>query len=119
MKHRRFVELLSIHGEQPDYSSVDLVHSDLSAAQQQQLQSLLQVAAQVKGALTPVQPSPAFKEKLRSDLIELGRRSKTGDVLVEPPTRPKELLIGAAIGSAVALAGGIAYWMRVRSQVES
>ena len=120
MEHRSFAELLAVHSEQLDPESIDTIAAaELSPQQQQELCSLLRLAAQVKQALAPVCPSPSFKRKLRTNLTEMARRRESRDIMVDVPSRPRELLIGAAIGSAVALAGGIAYLIRVRSHARS
>jgi hypothetical protein len=120
MEQRSLVELLAVHSEQLDPKSIDsMVSGDLSTEQRSELGSLLRLAAQVKEALAPVCPSPSFRQQLRTNLTEMARRRKTRDIMVDVPTRPRELLIGAAIGSAVALAGGIAYLIRVRSHARS
>ena len=87
--------------------------------QRQDLRSLLQLAEQVKGALAPVTPSPAYKRKFGLDLREVARRRRSRDLLVALPSARRELLIGAAIGSAVALAGGIVYFVRTHMQGQS
>jgi hypothetical protein len=72
----------------------------------------MHLAGTVKHALTPVSPSPAFKQKLRLDLLQMARRGASREVVVAPPAPHKEVVLGAAIGSAVALLGGVAYLVR-------
>jgi len=122
MEHRGLAELLAEYGNQLDQKTpgvADTGYAELSPEQQQELLSLLQLAGQVKDALAPAHPAPAFRRKLRSDLTEMARRRMSQDVIVELHSAPRELLIGAAIGSAVALAGGIAYLIRARTQARS
>jgi hypothetical protein len=120
MEQRSFVELLAVCSEQLDPRTIDRIEApELSPQECQELGTLLRLAGRVKEALAPVHPSPSFKGKLRADLAEMARYRKSRNVVLEVPSRPRELLIGAAIGSAVALAGGIAYLIRVRSQARS
>jgi hypothetical protein len=115
-----FVELLAAHSEQLDAKTIDTIEApELSPQQRQELGGLLHLAGRVKEALAPVPPSTSFKRKLRADLAERAHYRKSRPVVLEVPSRPRELLIGAAIGSAVALAGGIAYLIRVRSHARS
>lgn len=120
MEQRSFVELLAAYSEQLDPRTIDRIEApELSPQQRQELGTLLRLASRVKEALEPVHPAPSFKSKLRADLGEMARYRRGRGVVLEVPSRPKELLIGAAIGSAVALAGGIAYLIRVRSHARS
>jgi hypothetical protein len=120
MGQRSFADLLAAYSEQLDASTIDhLAVPELSLQQIQELGALLRLAGRVKKALEPVQPSASFKSKLRADLGEMARYRTSRGVVLEAPSRPRELLIGAAIGSAVALAGGIAYLIRVRSHARS
>ncbi len=122
MEHRGLIELLAEYSNQLNQKTpgvADTGYAELSSEQQQELLSLLRLAGQVKDALAPVRPAPAFGRKLRGDLTEMARRRMSQDVVIELPSAPRELLIGAAIGSAVALAGGIAYLIRARTQARS
>ena len=98
---------------------MDINVPDLSAQEQQELESLLRLAAQIKVALAPVSPSSSYKQKLRVRLTEMARQRKSQDVVVELGAQQRQLLVGAAIGSAVALAGGIAYLIRARHHARS
>lgn len=122
MKHRGFVQLLSEYSARPDHppaEMADALPSEWPAERKQEFRELLRLAGQVRDALVPVRPAPSFRRKLRADLTKLARQRNASNVVVDLPARPRELLIGAAIGSAVALAGGIAYLIRVRSQAQS
>jgi hypothetical protein len=120
MEQRSLVELLAVHSEQLDPQSIDTIEAtELSPEQQHELRSLLRLAAQLKVVLAPVRPSAAFRHKLRTNLTEMARHRHSRNIVVDVPSRPRELLIGAAIGSAVALAGGIAYLIRVRSHART
>lgn len=72
--------------------------------------------AQVEEALTPRRPSAAFRRRLRRELVEMAQGHADREVSLAEPSTHRELIIGAAIGSAVALAGGIVYLLRIREQ---
>jgi hypothetical protein len=122
MERVGFEELLAAYGDQLNQHSggaLDINVPYLSAQEQQELESLLRLAAQIKEALAPVSPSSSYKQKLRVRLTEMARQRKSQDVVVELGAQQRQLLVGAAIGSAVALAGGIAYLIRARHQARS
>lgn len=87
--------------------------------QHEELCSLMRLAEQVKGVLAAERPSPHFRQRLGSELTEMAQRRWRQDLLIETPSSRKELLIGAAIGSAVALAGGVVYLLRMQTQDRS
>jgi hypothetical protein len=66
--------------------------------------------------MAPVVPSAAFKAALRNRISDLARSSMRREVVVEQHSRPSEWMVGAIVGSAVALVGGLAYLIRARSQ---
>ena len=80
----------------------------------EELQSLLQVAQRVKGALQPVRMPVKAKRRLRTDLLESTGLTRSRDVVIapNPPNR------GVFIGAAVALAGGIAYLIHARTRAD-
>jgi hypothetical protein len=122
MERVGFEELLATYSDQLNHYSggeMDIGPPDLSAQEQQELKSLLRLAAQIKHVLAPVSPSSSYKEKLRLRLTEMARQRKSQDVVVELGAQQRQLLVGAAIGSAVALAGGIAYLIRARHHARS
>jgi hypothetical protein len=122
MGHVGFEELLTAYSDQLNQhqgGAVDIDAPDLSAQEQQELKSLLHLAAQIKAALAPVSPSSSYRQKLRMRLTDMARQRKSQDVVVELGAQQRQLLVGAAIGSAVALAGGIAYLIRARHHARS
>lgn len=121
MKHKDVdvVETFEAHADQLNSAaSHNAGDMSLSVKQGQEMASLLHLAQQIKEALAPMRPSAAFKQKLELQLTEAARQRVSGDVRMELPPR-RELVIGAAIGSVVALVGGVVYWMRTQSQVRS
>lgn len=75
---------------------------------------VIELAGQVKEALAPVKAPPSVKDKLRVELVEIAQHRQCQDVRVEAPSRRREWALGAAIGSAVALVGGVLYLLRSR-----
>jgi len=113
MEHKDVLEILAAHADQPNSGAIsDAEYLQVPAEQRQELLLLLQLAEQVKGALAPVRPSPSYRRKLGLDLTEMARQRMSRDLLIAPSSPRKELIVGAAIGSAVALAGSIAYLVR-------
>jgi len=82
------------------------------SGQQDELESLMTVAARVKQALLPVEPSSAFVRSLRRSLLAMTGRKRSGASLLAK----RGLLIGAAaLGSALSVAGIIAYVVYARA----
>jgi len=77
---------------------------------------LLQLAEQLRAALRPQSPSSAFRQRLRQDLIQMAEQRMHRDVRIASSAPAKSWIIGAAIGSAMALAGGIAYLLHSHNQ---
>jgi len=77
------------------------------------------LAGQIRGVLTPRKPAPSFRRRLRQELVEMALGHPDRDVSLAEPSAPRELIIGAAIGSAVALAGGIVYVLRLREHARA
>lgn len=71
----------------------------------------------VQGALAPVSPSVTFRTNLGRDLAAIARQKYAPLVILQrPPSRRRQILIGAAVSSAVSVAGLIAIIWRHRSQ---
>ncbi len=83
----------------------------------EELVPLLELAAQLKQVLTPVQAQPAFRARLHDGLMLAAHHQATHRMLVEqreePPSQWGWLIGAAAIGSA---AGLIAFVLRSRAQ---
>ena len=119
MEHKDSLEIPTARVEQPSGDATsDTEYLQVTPEQRQELLSLLQLAEQVKGALTPVKPSASYKKKFESELAQMARRRAAKEVHLAPSAHT-ELVIGAAIGSAAALVGGIAYLIRSRIQTRS
>lgn len=79
-----------------------------------ELDPLLEVAARIKRTLQPVEPAPAFRERLHTGLIMAANHQQAHKILVEKrdDTQWGWLLGAAALGSA---AGILALVWRARS----
>ena len=73
-----------------------------------------ELAGQMHDALAPVRPPPAVKRRLRDEILDVAQQRMAQDVRIESNSRGREWMIGAALGSVVALAGGILVVVRNR-----
>ncbi len=113
------LDILAEHADQLSRGPGSDLQKLQASEQHEELGSLMRLAEQVKGVLAPVSPSAHFRQRLGSELTEMAQRRRTQDLLIETPPSRRELLIGAAIGSAVALAGGVVYLLRTQMQDRS
>ena len=113
------LDILAEHADQLSGVGGSDVQKLQMSERHEELGSLMRLAEQVKSALAPVTPSPHFRQRLGSELTGMAQRRREQDLLIETPSSRKELLIGAAIGSAVALAGGVVYLLRTQLQDRS
>jgi hypothetical protein len=82
---------------------------------QERLKPLLETAEKVKEVLEPVGPAPAFCQSLYDDLLATGQRRLAEGVPQLARSGGRQILIRvAALGSAVSVAGAIAYFIRSR-----
>ena len=86
------------------------------SAEEEAAPEVFELAGQVKEALTPVKAPASVRDRLRDEVVEVAQRRLCQDIRVESPPRRREWAIGAAIGSAVALIGGVLYLLRSRMQ---
>jgi len=87
---------------------------------QEKLEPLLETAEKVKEVLVPVEPTPAFCQSLHDDLLAAGQRRLAGGVPQLARSHGRQILIRAAtLGSAVSVAGAIAYLIRSRAAAET
>jgi len=117
MEEKVLAEILAAHADQlkkgqgkgSDYLAMVPDYRD-------KLQPLLETAEKVKEVLEPVEPAPAFYRSLYDDLLAAGRRRLAGEVPQLARSHRKQILIGAAaVGSAVSVAGAIAYFIHSRA----
>ena len=88
---------------------------------QEELKPLLETAEKVKEALALVeQPAPAFCQSLHGDLLAAGQRRRAESAPQLASSHGRQILIrAAALGSAVSVAGAIAYFIRSRAAAEA
>jgi len=99
-----------------EQASVPKVSATLGARQHSEWRLLV---AQIRHALAPQKPSPSFRRQLGQELAGIAEREAGTEVLIATPSTPRELVLGAAIGSVVALAGGIVYLLHNREQMRA
>jgi len=65
--------------------------------------------------LSPVEAPPAVKRRLRDEILEVARQRAENTVRLERDRRAHTWIIGAAIGTVVAVAGGV--WLVLRNRL--
>jgi hypothetical protein len=75
--------------------------------------------AEITETLAPQKPAPTFRDELKRELMERAHGHPEREIQLEAPQPYRELIIGAAIGSAVALAGGLVYLLRLRGHTRA
>ncbi len=110
MPENLIVEVLAAHADQLANSETDAdEYAILFPAHQAELAPLLQVAQQIKTVLVPVTLSPEFETGLKRDLLAAALRRAEAQSTRRPTSLyRRRILIGAAIGSAISLAGIVA-----------
>jgi len=115
MEHNDVAELPMAHADQLNSTLPnEAAGLTAAAAEREDLLLPLHLAERLKRALTPVSPSESYRRKLERDLFEMARRRARGEVVISQPSPSRSLIIGAA----VALMGGIAYWIHSRNLPE-
>ncbi len=103
-------------GELDGLESDDVCAAGVEASQDKRVPEWVDLVNQIRDALAPQKPAPLFRHTLRRELVEMAQGHADREVSLAEPSTYRELIIGAAIGSAVALAGGIVYLLRMREQ---
>ncbi|HIC94073.1 MAG TPA: hypothetical protein EYP09_07475 [Anaerolineae bacterium] len=121
MDDKVLIEILASHADQlikgrrrGDYLAV-------FPDRREELEPLLAVAEKVKEALVPVEPAPAFRRRLRKDLLAAAHQRlarQPADRGFALGSRRGLLLGAAALGSAVSVVGVIAYLVRSRAKIQ-
>jgi len=114
MDSKLAAEILAAHAEglrrAEDYSED---YAKLFPEHRDELAPLLGLAVEVKEALAPCRPSPAFSQELGQELLHAAR-----DTLAKtPPPRPvwrRVPLRLAALGSALSVVGLVGYLLAMR-----
>lgn len=121
MEDKVLAEILAAHASQlkrgqgkgSDYLAMFPDH-------QETLKPLLETAEKVKEVLGPVEPAPAFCQSLYKELLAAGQRRLVGEVPELARSHRKQILIrAAAMGSAVSVAGALAYLIRSRATAKA
>ncbi|MBM4466432.1 MAG: hypothetical protein FJ014_12915 [Chloroflexi bacterium] len=87
---------------------------------QEKLKPLLETAEKIKQVLEPVEPAPTFCQSLHEDLLTAGRRKLGEEGPQLAKSHGKQVLISAAaLGSAVSVAGAIAYFIHSRTAAKA
>jgi hypothetical protein len=103
------------HSNESDRWKSEGAHgATVNAAQGEAVPEWGDLADEIMETLAPQKPAPSFRHQLKRELVEMAHGHPEREVLLEVPSAHRELIIGAAIGSAVALAGGIVYLLRLR-----
>jgi hypothetical protein len=111
MPDNLIVEVLAAHADQLANSETDAdEYAILFPAHRAELAPLLQVAQQIKRVLVPVTPSAEFETGLKRDLLAAALQRAEAESARRPTSLlyRRRILIGAAIGSAISLAGIVA-----------
>ncbi|MBC8263367.1 MAG: hypothetical protein H8E47_04500 [Anaerolineales bacterium] len=121
MEERVLTEILAAHADQLKKGQGK--GSDFLAMfpdYQEKLKPLLETAEKVSEVLEPVEPAPAFCQSLHNDLLAAGQRRLVEEVPQLGRSDGRQILIrAAALGSAVSVAGAIAYLIRSRAAAET
>ena len=121
MKEKVLAEILAAHADQLKKGQGKV--SDYLAMfpdYWEELSPLLETAEKVKQVLEPVEPAPAFCQSLREDLLAAGQRRLAEGVPQLARSHGRQIIIrAAALGSAVSVAGAIAYFIRSRATAET
>ncbi|MFQ5812047.1 MAG: hypothetical protein ACE5I2_02465 [Anaerolineae bacterium] len=120
MEDKVLVEILAAHADQlREGQGKGSDYLAMFPDYQEKLKPLLETAEKVKQVLEPVEPAPAFCRSLHEDLLATGRRRLAGEVPQLARSHGRQILIrAAAVGSAVSVAGAIAYLIRSRAAAE-
>ena len=87
---------------------------------QDKLRPLLETAEKIKEVLEPMEPAPAFCQRLEEDLLAASHRKLAEGVPQLGRRHTKQILIGAAaVGWAVSVVGAIAYFVRSRATAKA
>jgi hypothetical protein len=87
---------------------------------QEELKPLLEIAEKVKEMLELVEPAPAFCQSLHDDLLAAGQRRLAEAVPQLARSHGRQIFLRvAALGSAVSVAGAIAYFIHSRATAET
>lgn len=121
MEERVLAEILAAHADQlkkgrrkgSDYLAMFPDYHE-------RLKPLLETAEKVQAVLIPEEPAPEFCQSLHDELLASGPRKLAAGVPRVTSSHGRQILIrAAALGSAVSVAGAIAYVIRSRTDAET
>jgi hypothetical protein len=119
-RHHKLADLLDAQAEKLTRDDADMeMLLALFPELAEEARPLMALASLLAGALQPVHPREAFRTGLRRGLIDAARRRQTLRAIAPSERRQPGLawvLGAAAVGSAVSVAGLLAYLIRVRHQ---
>lgn len=83
-----------------------------------EMAALLHLARKLKQYLTPVEPSPEFRQTLHTTLVNAASARELHETEHGSwsSQHKREILIGAAVGSALSIAGVVAFVLRGRGE---
>ena len=114
------LEILNAHADQLNRGATNRIqYPRIPPDQRQELVGLFDLAEQAKEALTPVSPSPDYRQRLAHNLTSMVERRTGEGIRITLRSPGREWLAGAAIGSAMAVLGGAAYLIRTHGRARS
>jgi hypothetical protein len=115
MNRKLLKEILATHADQlaqgrrpkPEDYTEDF--EDLSAADVDELEPLLNVAEQIQSTLKPIHPPRRFESNLKKELLTTAHLHRAEGYV--PPNPSRDLLVlGAVFGFIISLAGALIAW---------
>lgn len=101
------------------YVDTLLADGQWAAALPPGLEELAALARRVRWLLTPVEPSPHFREALHARLLVAAKESMLAPAVPWHTQHRREIIIGAAVGSVLSVAGLAAVIARLRWTTKS
>ncbi len=99
------------------YLDTIFAHRSTAGESPRSIGPLAEFSAILRRHLVPVEPSPAFREALHCRLLAEAKASNAERPVDWPASHRRELILGAALGSVVSVAG-LAAWM-TRGRLEA
>jgi len=114
------LEILNAHADQLNRGATNRIqYPRIPPNQRQELLALFDLAEQTREALAPVSLSPDYRQRLAHDLTRMAERRTSEGIRITLRSPGREWLVGAAIGSAMAVLGGVAYLIRAHGRARS
>jgi hypothetical protein len=114
MEDRLLAEILWAHADSLTRNRNGADYLRLFPDHHKELAPLFELAAKIKEALVPLQVSQAFRIALHNDLLAAARGHRQTGTFFGFSRR--NWVIGAALGSAMSIAGVVAYIRRSRAE---